>query len=323
MDGLILINKPKDFTSHDIVKKMRILLNESKVGHFGTLDPMATGLILIGIGKATRLFPFYSKLTKIYKGQIKLGYSTDTYDSYGKPTTENKNVFPSEKKIHEIIKMFEGHISQIPPPYSAKKYKGKPLYKLARKNKKIKLPSTQIRIYNFTVLKYHPPYIDFVTKCSSGTYIRSLAHEIGKKAECGGHLSALERTDIDDFHINESFTVEQISSMVRKNKVNEFLSPLEKLLPQFPKITLSETGASKARNGTALKTDDILNIKSEISAEKKNDSLENKQIFRLFSPEGKLIALARKKQGKENIYPSTVLETEPKISTSKGEYHAK
>jgi len=319
MDGIILVNKPKDLTSHDIVKKIRNLLNEKKAGHFGTLDPMATGLILIGIGKATKLFSFYSKLTKIYKGQIKLGYSTDTYDSYGKSTTEKNTSYPSDEIITGIIKKFEGNILQSPPPFSAKKYKGKPLYKHARKNKKIKLPPIKIKVYYLNILSYHPPFIDFETKCSSGTYIRSLAHEIGEMAGCGGHLSALQRTDINDLNIKDSFTLEEISSMVEHHKISKFLLPLENLLPQFPKIILSETGAHKARNGASIKPHDIISIDHS----KKKPISETNQVFRLFSPLGKLIALARRNQERSGLHPFTVVDTENKDSGNKGECNAK
>lgn len=321
MHGIILVNKPKNLTSHDIVKKIRVLLNKKKVGHFGTLDPMATGLILIGVGKATKLFPFYSKLTKIYKGQIKLGYSTDTYDSYGKPTPKKCMEFPSEKKIRETMKGFEGNILQIPPPFSAKKYKGKPLYKHARENNKIKLPPSEIKIYYLNLLKYHPPFIDFETKCSSGTYIRSLAHEIGKKTGCGGHLSALQRTDIAYLNIKDSFTLEKISSMHSQNQIKDFLLPLDNLLPQFPKIVLSEAGSNKARNGAPIKPEEILN--TDFQWEKIDDLSKNKQIFRLFSPKGKFIALARKNQKRSKLYPLTVVDSGDENPGSRGEYDAK
>ncbi len=324
MDGIILVNKPKNLTSHDIVEKVRALLNEKKVGHFGTLDPMATGLILLGIGRATKLFPFYAKLTKVYTGQIKLGYSTDTYDSCGKATSEKKAEYPSEKKVREILKTFEGNISQVPPPYSAKKYKGKPLYKHARKNIKIKLPPIAIKIHYLNLLKYAPPAIDFETKCSSGTYIRSLAHEIGKKAGCRGHLSALKRTHIASFSIDDSLTLEKISSMAHKKRTQEYVLPLENLLPQFPKIILSEQGALKAKNGASIKPEDIMNIGSESIPNNKQGSSENSQIFRLFSPEGKLIALATKKQERKGLHPFTVIDTEHNNQMSvvnKGEHH--
>ncbi|HGY12138.1 MAG TPA: tRNA pseudouridine(55) synthase TruB [Desulfobacterales bacterium] len=324
MDGIILVNKPKNLTSHDIVQKIRILLNEKKAGHFGTLDPMATGLILIGIGKATKLFPFYAKLTKIYTGQIKLGYATDTYDSCGKATSEINTEYPSEIKIREIFKTFEGSISQVPPPYSAKKYKGKPLYKHARNNIKIKLPPNAIKIYFLNLLKYDPPAIGFETKCSSGTYIRSLAHEIGKKTGCGGHLSALKRTQIGSFSINDSLTLEEISAMDHKKRTHEYVLPLENLLPQFPKIILSEQGALKAKNGASIKPEDIMNIGFGSTPNNKHGFSENDQIFRLFSPEGQLIALATKKLERKGLHPFTVIDTGHNNQASavlKGEHH--
>ncbi len=324
MDGIILVNKPKKLTSHDIVKKIRDLLSEKKVGHFGTLDPMATGLILIGIGKATKLFPFYVKLTKVYTGQITLGYSTDTYDSYGIATSEKNTEYPSEKKVKEILKTFEGDISQVPPPYSAKKYKGKPLYKHARNNIKIKLPPNAVKIYFLNLLKYDSPFIDFKTKCSSGTYIRSLAHEIGKKAGCGGHLSALTRTRIGLFSINDSLTLEEISAVDPKKGPKEYVLPLENLLPEYPKIILSEQGALKAKNGAAIKPEDIMKIGSDSIPSKIHGFSENSQIFRLFSPEGKLIALATKKLERKGLHPFTVIDTEHDNQLSvvhKGDHH--
>ncbi len=323
MDGIILVNKPKNFTSHDIVKKIKGILNKKKAGHFGTLDPMATGLMIVGIGKATKLFPFYSKLTKIYKGQIELGYSTDTYDSEGKPTSEKCTLFPSEERINEIIKEYKGDILQTPPPYSAKKFKGKPLYKFAREKKEIKLPPSKVKIYYFNLLEYHPPYIDFETKCSSGTYIRSLAHEIGKKSGCGAHLSALIRTSISSFHIKESFTLEEIAAMTQKNMNKEFLIPLENLLPEFPKIILSERGAEKARNGASIKLNDSLSIDFRGSLNKNSEPSQREQTFRLFSSTGKFIALARKRQKEGKLHPFTVMDARKPLSSNKGESHAK
>jgi len=298
MDGIILVNKPKNLTSHDIVQKIRILLNEKKAGHFGTLDPTATGLILIGIGKATKLFPFYAKLTKIYTGQIKLGYATDTYDSCGKATSEINTEYPSEIKIREIFKTFEGNISQVPPPYSAKKYKGKPLYKHARNNIKIKLPPNAIKIYFLNLLKYDPPAIDFETKCSS--------------------------TQIGSFSINDSLTLEEISAMDHKKRTHEYVLPLENLLPQFPKIILSEQGALKAKNGASIKPEDIMNIGFDSIPNNKHGFSENDQIFRLFSPEGQLIALATKKLERKGLHPFTVIDTGHNNQASavlKGEHH--
>ncbi|MBD3413738.1 MAG: tRNA pseudouridine(55) synthase TruB [Candidatus Aminicenantes bacterium] len=320
---MLLVNKPKKKTSHDIVNSIRNALNQKKVGHFGTLDPMATGLMIIGVGRATKLFPFYAKMTKVYNGQMELGYSTDTYDAEGNPTSEKSKAFPSEQRVREIIKTFEGDVNQIPPPYSAKKFKGKPLYKHARENNPIQLPPQKVKIFYLKLRNYHPPFIEFVTKCSSGTYIRSLAHEIGKKAGCGGHLSALERTEIASFRIKDSFSLEEISSLAQQNRTQDFLLPLEKLLPQFPKIVLSETGALRARNGASIKPDDIANIFFDTSRSKTDNALKMKPVFRLFDPQGKLIALARRREEQGRLFPFTVIDTRSHHTGRKGDHHAK
>ena len=181
MDGLILVRKPQNITSHDVILKIRKIFGIQKVGHFGTLDPMATGLLIVSIGKATKLFPLFSKMNKACEGQIRSGLSTDTYDAQGECISEPISKFPSLKDIGEYIKFFKGKISQVPPPYSAVKYKGQPLYKLARKNIKIQKKSRQVCVYSFLIKNYEPPFLDFEMECSSGTYIRSLAHELGEK----------------------------------------------------------------------------------------------------------------------------------------------
>ena len=137
MDRLILVDKPQDFTSQHIVSEIRKILNIRKVGHYGTLDPLATGLMVIAVGKATKLFPFFSKADKVYEGQIRLGYATDTYDSQGQPVSPEKKVYPSKEHLLSLIQEFEGEIDQVPPPFSAKKYKVTPLYVLARRKKNL------------------------------------------------------------------------------------------------------------------------------------------------------------------------------------------
>ena len=165
MDGLILVDKPQNFTSHDIVLRIRNILNIKKVGHYGTLDPLATGLMLLALGKATRFFPFFSTTDKVYEGLIRLGFSTDTYDSAGKPTSSEEKNYPQKDSLLKAMKKFEGEIQQLPPPYSAKKYKGKPLYALVRGKKEFELRPSKIFIYFFQLIKYNPPLIKFKAKC--------------------------------------------------------------------------------------------------------------------------------------------------------------
>jgi tRNA pseudouridine55 synthase len=311
MDGLILVHKPKGLTSHDIVIQIRKILDKKRVGHFGTLDPLATGLLLIAVGKATRLFPFYLRATKTYKGQIRLGYSTDTYDSDGEPLSRESKNYPDKKTLLENMKRFLGEIEQISPPYSAKKYKGKALYKLVRQQKEYQLKSSKVVVHYFRLTKFDPPHMDFEVKCSSGTYIRSIAHELGQSLGCGAHLNQLERIEISKFHISKSYTVEEIEKMSSLGQTKKFLHPIEVLLPEYPKIIVKDRAVFLVRNGceffpdstpTALPSEEDANMK----AEKKQD------IFRIFDSRGRLLAFAIKKAEKNSLHPFLVFDTENK-----------
>ena len=308
MDGLILIDKPSDFTSHMVVNEIRKIIKTKKVGHYGTLDPMATGLIVIAVGKATKLFPFFSKTDKAYFGKIRLGYSTDTYDAYGKSTSSPKKDFPSLDYLLKTMKKFEGQIDQIPPPFSAKKYKGKPLYTLARQNKYIELKPSKIYIHFFQLQDYHPPFISFKVKCSSGTYIRSIAHDLGQYLGCGAHLCQLSRTEVGDFHLKDAHSLEKIRISADQGKIDEFLIPLELLLPQLPKIILSPEGTALAKNGNLIYPEKIIKIFP--SKTPPPNSIEEKEdIYKLFSLEGKLLALAKKLPEKKCLHPFLVIDS--------------
>lgn len=305
MDGLILVDKPPGCTSHTIVNEIRKLTKNKKAGHYGTLDPMATGLIIIAIGKATKLFPFFSKTDKAYSGKIKLGYSTDTYDAHGQPSSPPKKEFPSLEYLLKIMKKFEGPIDQIPPPYSAKKYKGKPLYTLARQKKYIELKPSKVYVHSFHLKDYSPPLISFEIKCSSGTYIRSIAHDLGQQLGCGAHLYQLSRTEVGNFHLKDAHSLERIRILAEQGKFDEFLIPLEFLLPQFPKIILSPEGTALAKNGNLIYPEKIIKILTSQEA-----SLNGKEdIYRLFSLEGNLLALARRLPEKKCLHPFLVIDS--------------
>ncbi|MFB0566876.1 MAG: tRNA pseudouridine(55) synthase TruB [Candidatus Aminicenantaceae bacterium] len=307
MDGLILINKKQGCTSHDVIVEIRKILHIRKIGHFGTLDPLATGLMLVAVGKATRLFPYFSKADKLYNGQIRLGISTDTYDSMGKPISREKKELPEKSKILEAIKEFEGAIDQIPPPYSAKKYRGKPLYTLARKEKEFELRPSQVFIHFFKLRKYHPPLLDFEVKCSSGTYIRSLAQDLGQILGCGAHLSTLTRIEVGSFKLSNALSLEEIKKFSGNGRTEHFLIPLEFLLPQFPKIILKETCVPLVKNGNMVSNGDIVRAIHQDSSKNSSISQEQETIFRLFSLDGKLIALAKKIPDKNILHPFLVI----------------
>jgi tRNA pseudouridine55 synthase len=309
MDGLILVHKPQKLTSHDVVVQIRKILKIKKAGHFGTLDPLATGLLMIAVGKATRLFPFYVKQDKAYEGDIRLGLATDTYDSYGDPTSEEIDILPEKSQVIEAIKEFKGEIDQLPPLFSAKKYKGKPMYTLARQNKDIDLTPSKVVIHQFRMIGYEPPFISFMVECSSGTYIRSLAHDLGKKLGCGAHLCRLERTRVGSMHLKDCSSLEEIKTLAEKGKIEEFLLPLETLLSDYPKIILDKKGSILARNGNLITPRNILDLSSEINGAE-DLKQGGKIIYRVFDKYGKLIALARALPEKNSLHPFLVIDSD-------------
>lgn len=309
MDGIIPVNKPKDVTSHDVVQEIRGIIHNQKTGHFGTLDPMATGLLLIAVGNATRLFPFFSKMEKVYSGRIRLGISTDTYDSTGKPSGEETCSFPDEKNLLQAMRSFEGRISQTAPPYSAKKHKGKPLYTFARKNKEIHIKPHLVEVKYFRLSAYTPPELRFEVFCTSGTYIRSLAHDLGLKLGCGAHLSELIRLRIGSYDLNDALTLEEIRTHMKNQHILNFLIPMESLLSHFPKIILSEAGRKRARSGSVIQPGHVLDIQMNQNSRKLIQAHPNdSRINRLFSPDGKLIAFARIDPEKGGLHPFLVMD---------------
>ena len=308
MDGLILIDKPQNFTSHDIVLKIRNILHIKKVGHYGTLDPLATGLMLLALGKATRFFPFFSTTDKVYEGLIRLGFSTDTYDSAGKSTSSEEKNYPQKDNLLKSMKKFEGEILQLPPPYSAKKYKGKPLYALVREKKEFELRPSKVFIHFFQLIKYKPPLLEFKAKCSSGTYIRSLAHDLGEGLGCRAHLSELTRTDVGNFNVKESRSIGEIKELADAGKIDEFLIPFESLLPEYPKIILNEKGSVLVKNGNLVSPENIQKVILDESSSTKT-SPEGEEVFRMFSLEGKLLALAKKMPEKNCFHPFLVVDS--------------
>ncbi|MGB8951322.1 MAG: tRNA pseudouridine(55) synthase TruB [Candidatus Aminicenantales bacterium] len=302
MDGLILVNKPSDITSHDVVLELRKILPGQKIGHFGTLDPLATGLLPVAVGKATKLFRFFLKMDKVYKGRIRLGWSTDTYDCTGQATSPESPQYPELTDIQNAMKRFEGELSQLPPLFSAKKYKGKPLYKLARRNEPIIPRSSRVVVHAFVLKKYQPPFLDIEVKCSSGTYIRSLAHDLGQILGCGAHLDALVRTEIGNLQLRQSLSLEKIRKLHEQGRIHEFLTPLESLLSHWPKVILKDSGSSLAQNGNPVSMEHIFKIlPPELTG---TMPAQGKELaFRLFTQEGKLLGLAKRDPQPDSFRP--------------------
>jgi len=305
MDGLILVDKPAGATSHDVVARIRRILDQQRVGHFGTLDPLATGLLLVAIGSATRLFPCYSRHDKVYSGEMRLGFSTDTYDAQGKPTSEESSLLPDRTTLVETIKRFVGILEQVPPPYSAKKLGGKPLYKWARAKKEIPPRASRVIVYTFDLKGYSPPFVKFAVHCASGTYVRSLVHDLGLALGCGAHLAGLRRLTVGRYEIREALSLEVIEKMAGEGNRKGFLQPLESLLPEIPKAVLSEAARLRLQKGRPVPAGLVLELTpSSPSSAPVEESLGS---YRLFSLEGRFLALAKPIEDGRAFLPFLVL----------------
>jgi len=305
MHGLILVDKPPGVTSHDVVARIRRILGRQQVGHFGTLDPLATGLLLVAVGSATRLFPCYSKHDKVYSGEMRLGFSTDTYDAQGKPTSEESGRFPDQGMLVEAMKRFVGPLEQVPPPYSAKKVDGKPLYKWARAKKPVQPRASPVVVYAFDLKGYSAPFVRFDVHCASGTYVRSLVHDLGQTLGCRAHLAGLRRLSVGGYGIREALSLEEIEKLAGAGNRQGFLLPLESLLPETPKAVLSEPGCRRLQKGSPLPAELILKLIPAVP--NSAPAAECSQAYRLFSLEGQFLALAKPVEGKKAFLPFLVL----------------
>jgi tRNA pseudouridine55 synthase len=213
LDGVLLVDKPGQHTSHDVIARLRGILRTKKIGHAGTLDPMATGLLIVLVGKATRVSQFMISLDKEYEGAIELGKVTDSQDADGE-VMETRPVPPlTEAEVQAAIRGFLGDQYQMPPMFSAIKIGGVPLYKKARKGEDVEREPRFIRVMSWDLLGFESPQIRFRLRCSKGTYVRTLAHDLGTKLGCGAHLAALRRTATDRFNVAQALTLEQIEKL--------------------------------------------------------------------------------------------------------------
>lgn len=249
MDGVVNVNKPKEMTSFDVVAILRKTLNTKKIGHTGTLDPDATGVLPICIGKATKLVELLTCDKKQYKAEVKLGITTDTQDISGKVLKQTSSAV-SETELKEALKSFVGEIEQIPPMYSAVKVDGKKLYELAREGKTVERKPRKIRIYNIEILNFDKKNqcFEMLVDCSKGTYIRTLANDIGEKLGCGGIISNLMRTASGGFFLENSYSLEKIKELAENNDFS-FLTPLPNVMSEYKKLVLAENNAKRLRYG--------------------------------------------------------------------------
>lgn len=270
VNGLLIINKPTGMTSHDVVAEVRRILNERSVGHLGTLDPSATGVLPLVVGRFTRLAAFYNDADKRYEGVIQFGQATDTYDSEGEPIGPSQKINFSLQHLQEAAARFVGTIQQMPPPFSAKKIAGVPAYKMARKKQDVKLEAKEVEVKEFEIIDFDGQRARFRAWVGSGTYIRSLAHDLGQALGSGAHLGELARTAVREFRLEDAHMLEDVVGAVasvptsdKKYYVNnagtEAEGGLQRLfvhprlvLPEFPAVTAPPEALSKIRHGAAV-----------------------------------------------------------------------
>ena len=252
MNGVLIVDKPQGLTSHDVVNRVRRILSQRSVGHLGTLDPSATGVLPIVVGNFTRLAQFYTHSEKTYEGVIRFGFATSTYDADGDPTSPQQDVTVSEEAARSLAAEFRGTIQQIPPPFSAKKIAGVPAYKLARKGHDVVLKPVPVEVKEFVVLDVAGDRMTFRARVSSGTYLRSIAHDIGQRLGCGAHLAALRRTAVAEFVIEDARRLEELESAVRQGTVEDLFVHPRKLVPQLPSVTANDENVAFIRTGRAV-----------------------------------------------------------------------
>lgn len=284
MKGILNIDKPLGITSHDVVDNVRKITKTTKVGHSGSLDPLASGVLLVCIGKATKIIRFLPE-DKRYEGTIKLGEKTDTYDTEGKVIKRGNWESISPEQITDQIIHFSGEINQTPPIYSAIKINGKKSYELARAGKQVKIKSRKVTIYSFTIQDINLPLVKFRIHCSAGTYIRSIANDLGENLGCYGHLIALRRTRIGKFSIDDSVTLDELN----QDNLSDYIISPENALTNLPSFIMNKKETEFVKHGGQV-----------------SYSMDNiNKLIKLLDMDRNLVAIGRIK--KDNIQPIRVL----------------
>lgn len=279
--GVLNVYKEKGYTSHDVVAKLRGITGQKKIGHTGTLDPAATGVLPVCLGKATKLCDMLTDKDKTYEAVLLLGVSTDTQDAGGEVLGTSDTAGLGEKEIREAIQSFVGGYDQVPPMYSALKVGGKRLYELAREGKVVERKARLVDIYQIRVLKMDLPRVWMEVSCSKGTYIRTLCHDIGEKLGCGGCMEELFRTKVSSFLLSDSLTLADINKRMQEGTLGEVLVPVDAMFGGYRKIVVKEPWISLARNGNSL----------PLKAVTGGEGIEDGEEVRLYNEAGQFIAI--------------------------------
>lgn len=297
LDGIIVVNKPAGKTSHDVVESVRRIVGFRGIGHFGTLDPLATGVLVLALGRATRLARFYSGRRKRYSCTMRFGFETDTYDSDGEALGPDSAPVLNSEEITAYASRFMGKIQQVPPAYSAKKIDGRSAHHLARKNKPVNLEPAEVEIFELTLTGIEGSTARFDVECGAGTYIRSIAYDMGKLQGGGAHLSEITRTAVGEFTLGQAATLEDFAHAAKEGRLQEYLIRLEAVLPDLPCVTVLPIIERRIRHGAKFNVS-LAQIQpgSRAAAQGATTELDSGEWkptrLRVFNQQGQLIAIA-------------------------------
>ncbi len=272
---MINVYKERGYTSHDVVAKLRGILKQKKIGHTGTLDPDAQGVLPVCLGKATKLCDMLTGEEKVYEAVLRLGITTDTQDMTGQ-VRKVREVQASPEEAREAVNSFVGEYDQIPPMYSARKVNGKKLYELAREGKEVERKARRVRIYEIVILECRLPLIRFTVRCSKGTYIRTLCQDIGEKLGCGGCMESLLRTQVGRFTLKDSLKLQQIQQLAENGQIGQILTPVDEMFGGMPAVTIKSEFQKLIQNGNAFLPGHLLSLPDEVGTG--GGSLEQGQV---------------------------------------------
>lgn len=299
MNGVINVYKEAGFTSHDVVAKLRGIVKQKKIGHTGTLDPDAEGVLPVCLGNATKLCGLLTEKEKTYRAVLLLGQTTDTQDTSGRVLTEAP-VTATGEQVREAIISFLGDYDQVPPMYSALKVNGKKLYELAREGKEVERQARRVRILDMEIHEIRLPEVTFTVTCSSGTYIRTLCQDIGEKLGCGGCMKSLLRTKVDRFELADSHKLSELETMMHEGRIEEVLLPVDDVFAACPAVCIRQESDRLIQNGNPFGKEDIAETTGECPPE--GTELE-RNCVRVYNSEGDFRGLYRREQGGRRYKP--------------------
>lgn len=299
MNGVINVYKEAGFTSHDVVAKLRGIVKQKKIGHTGTLDPDAEGVLPVCLGNATKLCGLLTEKEKTYRAVLLLGQTTDTQDTSGRVLTEAP-VTATGEQVREAIMSFLGDYDQVPPMYSALKVNGKKLYELAREGKEVERQARRVRILDMEIHEIRLPEVTFTVTCSSGTYIRTLCQDIGEKLGCGGCMKSLLRTKVDRFELTDSHKLSELETMMHEGRIEEVLLPVDDVFAACPAVCIRQESDRLIQNGNPFGKEDI----AETTGERPPEGTElERNCVRVYNSEGDFRGLYRREQGGRRYKP--------------------